>query len=469
MLFSSLVFIWYFLPAVFILYHLIPWKNGKNGVLLAASLFFYGWGEPKYIFLMLLSVSMNYLFGLWLSVLQRKQLKQLAMFLCLAVNMGLLGYFKYFNFLGELVNYLFGAGTVSMREISLPIGISFYTFQALSYVIDVYRKDIGVQKNPFYLALYISFFPQLIAGPIVKYHDIEAQIAQRRCTLSMQAYGIKRFVYGLGKKVILANAFAQTADRIFALPGQELGTAITWFGVIVYALQIYFDFSGYSDMAIGLGKMFGFHFMENFNYPYLSSSVSEFWRRWHISLSTWFREYLYIPLGGNRKGLFRTCLNLFIVFFATGLWHGASISFVLWGVYYGILVVAERLFLGKWLEKNPWKWMNHVYAIFAVLFGWMLFRAEHMSVAKELLINMFTWKKGLYPILMYADLRLFVLMAAGIILCGPLQQAFPSLKARLYREDRVDGADVVIMGVILFYCTMLLVSNTYNPFIYFRF
>ena len=427
MLFSSLVFIWYFLPAVFILYHLIPWKNGKNGVLLAASLFFYGWGEPKYIFLMLLSVSMNYLFGLWISVLSKKRIKQLVMALCLAVNMGLLGYFKYFNFLGELVNYLLGNGTVAMREISLPIGISFYTFQALSYVIDVYRKDIGVQKNPFYLALYISFFPQLIAGPIVKYHDIEAQIAQRRCTLSMQAYGIKRFVYGLGKKVILANAFAQAADRIFALPGQDLGTAITWFAVAVYALQIYFDFSGYSDMAIGLGKMFGFHFMENFNYPYLSSSVSEFWRRWHISLSTWFREYLYIPLGGNRKGLFRTCLNLFIVFFATGLWHGASISFVLWGVYYGILVVAERLFLGKWLEKNPWKWVNHGYAMFAVLFGWMLFRAEHMSVAKELLINMFTWKKGLYPILMYADLRLFVLMAAGIILCGPLQQAFPSL------------------------------------------
>ena len=469
MLFSSLVFIWYFLPAVFILYHLIPWKNGKNGVLLAASLFFYGWGEPKYIFLMLLSVSMNYLFGLWISVLSKKRIKQLVMALCLAVNMGLLGYFKYFNFLGELVNYLLGNGTVAMREISLPIGISFYTFQALSYVIDVYRKDIGVQKNPFYLALYISFFPQLIAGPIVKYHDIEAQIAQRRCTLSMQAYGIKRFVYGLGKKVILANAFAQAADRIFALPGQDLGTAITWFAVAVYALQIYFDFSGYSDMAIGLGKMFGFHFMENFNYPYLSSSVSEVWRRWHISLSTWFREYLYIPLGGNRKGLFRTCLNLFIVFFATGLWHGASISFVLWGVYYGILVVAERLFLGKWLEKNPWKWVNHGYAMFAVLFGWMLFRAEHMSVAKELLINMFTLKKGIYPIHMYADLRLFVLMAVGVILCGPLQQCFPSLKARLYREDRVDAADVVMMGAILFYCTMLLVSNTYNPFIYFRF
>lgn len=469
MLFSSLVFIWYFLPAVFFLYVLIPWKSGKNGVLLAASLFFYAWGEPKYIILMMLSVLINYLFGLMLDRTDGKGIRQLLLALCLAVNLGLLGYFKYFNFLAELVNLLAGGARIPLRQISLPIGISFYTFQALSYVIDVYRRDISVQKNPFYLALYISFFPQLIAGPIVKYHDIEAQIAERVSTLPMQAYGIKRFSYGLGKKVILANAFAQAADRILALPGKELGTAITWFGILVYTLQIYYDFSGYSDMAIGLGQMFGFDFMENFNYPYLSDSVSEFWRRWHISLSTWFKEYLYIPLGGNRKGMARTCINLFLVFMATGLWHGASITFVLWGMYYGVLLVAERLFLRKWLEKNPWKWVNHLYTMAAVVFGWMLFRAEHMSVAKDWLINMLTWREGLYPILMYADFRLLFWMAAGILLCGPLQRLFPSLKERLYRKTQTDVWDVIIMAAVVLYSTVLLVSNTYNPFIYFRF
>ncbi|MDO5417847.1 MAG: MBOAT family O-acyltransferase [Lachnospiraceae bacterium] len=469
MLFSSLVFIWFFLPVVFVLYHLVPWKSWKNLILLAASLFFYAWGEPKYILLMLVSIFINYVFGLGMGLTEKKTPRSLLLFFCLAVNLGLLGYFKYFNFLAETVNLLLGGERVSLRQISLPIGISFYTFQALSYVMDVYRRDIGVQKNPFYLALYISFFPQLIAGPIVKYHDIEAQIAVRETNLEKQAYGIKRFSYGLGKKVILANTFAQAADRILALPGEEMGTVLTWFGVLLYALQIYFDFSGYSDMAIGLGKMFGFDFMENFHYPYLSASVSEFWRRWHISLSTWFREYLYIPLGGNRKGLGRTCLNLFVVFLATGLWHGASITFVLWGVYYGIFLVAERLFLGNALKKNTWKWLNHVYTMLIVLFGWMLFRAEHMSVAKDWLVNMLTWKNGLYPVGMFADPRLLFWMAAGILLCGPLQCLVPGLEARLYREDKVDGWDVAAMAGIVFYSTMLLVSNTYNPFIYFRF
>ncbi len=469
MLFSSLVFIWYFLPAVALLYFLFPWKPAKNMVLLIASLFFYAWGEPRYILLMLLSISLNYIFGRILSACPEKKKKHLVLFLCLAVNLGLLGYFKYFNFAAKLFNFLISRELISLREISLPIGISFYTFQALSYVIDVYRGDISVQKNPLYLALYISFFPQLIAGPIVKYHDIEAQIASRSVNLSMQAYGIKRFSYGLGKKVILANTFAQAADRILALPGENLGTAITWFAVLVYSLQIYFDFSGYSDMAIGLGKIFGFHFMENFNYPYLSSSVSEFWRRWHISLSTWFKEYLYIPLGGNRRGLKRTCINLFIVFAATGLWHGASISFVLWGIYYAVFLIAERLFLGKWLNHNPQKWLNHLYTLLVVFFGWMLFRAEHLRFAKSWLHNMLILKKGIYPIRMYADGRLFFWMAVGILLCGPVQHLVPSLKKRLYRQEKTDAWDVVIMAGIIFYSTMLLVSNTYNPFIYFRF
>lgn len=469
MLFSSLVFIWYFLPAVFLLYYLFPWKQAKNLVLLAASLFFYAWGEPKYILLMLMSIACNYLFGLCLHTASQKGTKKFFLLLCLTVNLGLLGYFKYFNFGAELMNFFLNREQIALRQITLPIGISFYTFQALSYVIDVYRGDIAVQKNPFYLALYISFFPQLIAGPIVKYHDIEAQIACRSVNFTMQAYGVKRFSYGLGKKVILANTFAQAADRILSLPGKDLGTAITWFAVLVYSLQIYFDFSGYSDMAIGLGKMFGFDFMENFNYPYLSSSVSEFWRRWHISLSTWFKEYLYIPLGGNRKGLTRTCINLFIVFAATGLWHGASMSFVLWGVYYAVFLIAERLFLGKWLKNNPLKWMNHAYTLLVVFFGWMLFRAEHLRFAKVWLRNMLTLKKGLYPIRMYADGRLFFWMAVGILFSGPAQRLFPAWRARLYRQEKTDIFDVALMAGIVFYSTVLLVSNTYNPFIYFRF
>lgn len=487
MLFSSLVFVWYFLPAVFLLYHLLPWKKGKNLVLLLASLFFYAWGEPKLILLMLASICINFLFGLALDRAEGKGERRILLLFCLLVDLGLLGYFKYFNLLAQLANLILGTERIGLRQIVLPIGISFYTFQALSYVIDVYRRDIPVQKDPFYLALYISFFPQLIAGPIVKYHDIEGQIAERETSLALQAYGIKRFSYGLGKKVILANTFAQAADQIFALPAAELGTAIAWFGVLVYTLQIYFDFSGYSDMAIGLGKMFGFHFMENFNYPYLSRSVSEFWRRWHISLSTWFKQYLYIPLGGNRKGLKRTCINLFIVFCATGLWHGASVTFVLWGVYYGILLIAEKL-VRQALQRDgrrqgqtrqqPCREMvsgkililiSHIYTMLAVMFGWMLFRAEHLSTAKELLTAMVTWRKGLYPIRMYGDPRLFFWMAVGICLCGPMQQLFPAWKKRLYREEETDLLDVVMMAAVMVYSIMLLVSNTYNPFIYFRF
>ncbi len=527
MLFSSLVFVWFFLPTVFLLYHLLPWKKGKDLVLLLASLFFYAWGEPRYILLMLASIGINYLFGLALARAGGKGSRRLLLLFCLAVDLGLLGYFKYFNFFAQLANLLLGGERIGLRQIVLPIGISFYTFQALSYVIDVYRRDIPVQRNLFYLALYIAFFPQLIAGPIVKYHDIEGQIARRETSLAMQAYGIKRFSYGLGKKVILANTFAQAADQIFDLPAAELGTAIVWFGVLVYTLQIYFDFSGYSDMAIGLGKMFGFHFMENFNYPYLSVTVSEFWRRWHISLSTWFRQYLYIPLGGNRKGLKRTCINLFLVFCATGLWHGASITFVLWGIYYGILLIAEKLIMqarqgagimqsrqgagtaqgqrrskeerrhsqgdlrdhreglpGEQQEDRQksremgqdkpqpsklLKGISHLYTMLAVMFGWMLFRAEHLGTAKELLLAMVTWRKGLYPVRMYGDPRLFFWMAVGICLCGPLQHLFPALKKRLYREEGTDLLDVLVMAAVMAYSILLLVSNTYNPFIYFRF
>lgn len=483
MLFSSLVFLWYFLPAVLIGYHCLKNLRWKNALLLFASIFFYAWGEPKYVILMVISIALNYVFGML--VAGRKDVLAGRLFVTLAVivNLGLLGYFKYFNFFGKLLNAAFGRELLGAREIALPIGISFYTFQALSYVIDVYRGTISVQKNPWRLALYVSFFPQLIAGPIVKYHDIESQLGQRSVTWEKSAYGVKRFCFGLGKKVILANTFAAVVDRVLQSPNQDLaGRGLIWFTVLLYALQIYYDFSGYSDMAIGLGKLFGFDFMENFNYPYLSMSIREFWRRWHISLSTWFREYVYIPLGGNRKGRLRTYGNLFLVFLTTGLWHGAGANFVLWGAYYGVFIVAERLFLGDLLDRLKEKRIqigssvcislgivNRVYTLGVVYFGWLLFRAENLSQLKLLARKMIFGGNGYYTAAMFADRRIYFYMAAGLLLCGPLQAVWKRLPLWLYDEEHTGWLDVAVMAVLILFCTMLLVNNTYNPFIYFRF
>ena len=469
MLFSSLIFIWYFLPIVFCAYACIPNLKARNLLLLAASILFYAWGEPIYVLLMLVSITLNYTFGLLIDRNAGKDTRRFLVLACVAVNLLLLGYFKYFNFFAELVNSALHRQAVGFREIVLPVGISFYTFQALSYVVDVYRGSIRVQKNPLDLALYISFFPQLIAGPIVKYHDIQEQLGTRTFSVDRIAYGIKRFSYGLGKKVILANTFASVADRVFDLKPEEMGTGLIWFALLLYTLQIYFDFSGYSDMAIGLGRMFGFDFMENFNYPYISSSIKEFWRRWHISLSTWFREYLYIPLGGNRKGTLRTYVNLFIVFFATGLWHGAGGNFVLWGMYHGFFIVAERAFFGKILEKNPIKPLNHLYTLLVVIVGWLMFRVEKLGVIRLLLTRMFVPTEGIYRVGMFADNRIWFWTAAGLLLCGPVQAVWPGLRARLYDQERVRVVDIVIMAAIVGFCTLLLVNNTYNPFIYFRF
>lgn len=470
MLFSSLVFIWYFLPIVFLAYICIPNLKVKNAILLAASILFYAWGEPKYVILMLISIAINYLFGIWIDHYDAKSVRQGLITLCIAVNLGILGYYKYFNFFADLVNTAVRREAIGAREIALPIGISFYTFQALSYVVDVYRGKIRVQKNPWNLALYISFFPQLIAGPIVKYHEIEAQLTKRTISADRMAYGIKRFTYGLGKKVILANTFAAVVDNVLVSPNQELAsTGLAWFTILLYTLQIYYDFSGYSDMAIGLGKIFGFDFMENFNYPYLSQSIREFWRRWHISLSTWFREYLYIPLGGNRKGNTRTYVNLFIVFLVTGLWHGAGINFVLWGAYYGVFIVAERLFLGELLEKNRFKALNHIYTMFVVIVGWMLFRIESLGQIKEMVKVMFFGRGGCYTVPMFADRRIYFWFIVGVLFCGPVQAVCKRLKDHLYDEERVCWWDIAVMAALLCFCTLLLVNNTYNPFIYFRF
>lgn len=469
MLFSSLVFLWYFLPVTFFLYFLLPDIHKKNGLLLAASLFFYAWGEPEYVILMIISIIVNFGFGI---LIDRKP-KKFLLLLCVLANMALLGYFKYFNFLTELVNKLLPKASFTVKEIALPIGISFYTFQALSYVIDVYRGRIKVQRNLWNLALYISFFPQLIAGPIVKYHDIEEQLKGREHSWEKCGYGIKRFTYGLGKKVIFANSFAAVVDHVLSDSLRPyMGTGLTWFIMVLYSLQIYYDFSGYSDMAIGLGKMFGFDFMENFNYPYVSVSVREFWRRWHISLSAWFKEYIYIPLGGNRKGEGKTCRNLFIVFLVTGIWHGAGVNFVLWGMYYGAFIVAEKILAGRLTGiRIPEKVRNvfgHIYTLLVVLVGWVLFRMEYFADARHIWKVMFSGKGGPYTISMFGDLRIYAITLAGLLLCGPVQALWPGLKKHLYQEE-TGILDAGIMAVVLSICLVLLVCNTYNPFIYFRF
>ena len=355
MLFSSMVFVWIFLPIVFfgnfILQKLFSKRFGNrpaNAWLLLGSLFFYAWGEPIYVFLMLASITLNWLSGL---VLVKVPFKKTVVFVSVALNLALLGYFKYAGMLVSTVNALMHR-EFTVPEISLPIGISFFTFQALSYVIDVYRGEAEVQKNWFKLALYVSFFPQLIAGPIVKYKDVNDQIDNRTISLTQTAAGIRRFIYGFSKKVLIANVMGLCADTLYGMNIGEMTGLMVWIASISYTLQIYFDFSGYSDMAIGLGKMFGFEFKENFNYPYRSHSIREFWRRWHISLSSWFPDYVYIPLGGNRKGQVRTYINLFIVFFLTGIWHGASWTFVFWGIYHGIFCIIERLGLEKLLKRN---------------------------------------------------------------------------------------------------------------------
>lgn len=470
MLFSSLVFLWYFLPVTVLLYFLVPGINRKNGILLAASLFFYAWGEPKYVILMIISIILNFGFGI---LIDKKPVK-IWLFLCVAVNLALLGYFKYFNFLGELFNRVMPGSPLVLKDIALPIGISFYTFQALSYVVDVYRGTIKVQKNIWDLALYISFFPQLIAGPIVKYHDIETQLKVRQHSWDKGAYGIKRFVYGLGKKVIFANTFAAVVDHVLSDSIRPyMGTGLTWFVMVLYGQQIYYDFSGYSDMAIGLGKLFGFDFMENFNYPYLSASVREFWRRWHISLSTWFKEYVYIPLGGSRSGKMKTYRNLFIVFLVTGVWHGAGLNFVLWGMYYGVFIVVERILeermIGRIFSGGIRRLFGHLYTLMVVLGGWVLFRMEYFSDVRHMWRVMFLEKGGPYTISMFSDMRIYTIAALGLLLCGPVQALCPGLREYLYQEERISFMDVVLMAAVLCVCLILLVCNTYNPFIYFRF
>lgn len=465
MVFSSMFFMWVYLPIVILGYH-IAGKKYKNIFLVFASLFFYAWGEPVYILLMLFSIAFNWKMGLWIEKTFEK--KKLVLIADLIVNVVLLAVFKYLDMMISAVNVILGSDKILLKELALPIGISFYTFQAMSYIIDLYRGKYKAQKNIISLALYISFFPQLIAGPIVRYADINEMIENRKVSLVQTASGIRRFIYGLGKKVILANILAESASQISDMYMPRVTGTIAWTGAILYTLQIYYDFSGYSDMAIGLGKIFGFEFLENFDYPYLSRSISEFWRRWHISLGTWFREYLYIPLGGNRKGKMRTYWNLLIVFAVTGLWHGASWNFVLWGLYYGILIVIERIGLGKLLEKN--KVIAWFYSMLAVIFGWVIFQQTDIKRVFDFLIRMLLpWRytDTIYTLPELVSSRVLLVLICAVVGCGGLQ--YFATKWKLTDRWRNSIPEMIFCIGIVICSFMLLAGGSYNPFIYFRF
>ena len=471
MVFSSLVFVCLFLPVVLILHSVVRNRKVQNGLLLAASLLFYTYGEPVYILLMLISTLLNYLFALLLGKWRSKLILALAVF----VNLGLLGVFKYTGFVLTNVNDFFGLA-IPVPAISLPIGISFFTFQALSYVIDVYRDEVAVQKSYAKLLLYVSFFPQLIAGPIVRYKDVALEIDDRTVSVRNIAFGMRRFIVGLGKKVLIANAMGAAADYVFNHGAANINILAAWIGAIAYLMQIYYDFSGYSDMAIGLGKAFGFHFKENFNHPYIADTVQEFWRRWHISLSSFFRDYVYIPLGGNRKGKFRTVLNRIIVFFLTGLWHGANWTFILWGMFHGFLLLLETFI--PLIKKLP-KLLRHFYTLLAVTVAFVVFRADTISEAFLYIAQMFSGFDFSPAAMSFAIQSLspyFVAMLlAAILCCGPLRklsagisnlETKPSLTVV---QHIIQGMSFVLAFVLFAWCIVRLAGGSYNPFIYFRF
>ena len=471
MVFSSLVFVCIFLPTVLILHSVIPNRKVKNGLLLAASLLFYAYGEPVYIFLMLASTLFNYLFAMLLG----RYRKKLLLALTVTVNIGLLGIFKYTGFALTNVNAFLGL-SLPVPEISLPIGISFFTFQALSYVIDVYRGEVPVQKSYFKLLLYISFFPQLIAGPIVRYADIARQIDERTISVPQIAFGLRRFIAGLGKKVLIANAMGAVADYIFNHGAANLNIVAAWIGAVAYLMQIYYDFSGYSDMAIGLGKMFGFRFKENFDHPYISGTVQEFWRRWHISLSSFFRDYVYIPLGGNRKGKIRTVLNRLIVFFLTGLWHGANWTFIVWGLFHGFFLLLEEYI--PVIRRLP-RFLTRIYTLLVVTVGFVIFRADTIGEALLFITQMFRgtdFSAGVMSFTLQALTPYFLFMLlAAVICCGPfarLTQWISTLECKQDRtvgENILQGATFVLAFLLLLWCIIRLAGGSYNPFIYFRF
>ena len=467
MVFSSLVFISVFLPVVFILYTVIPGRKLKNVLLIIASLLFYAYGEPVYVLVMICSVIFNYIFGLFST--DKNKYNKIVLIIAIIFNLGALAVFKYLGFFVSSLNDIIGF-SIPIPNIELPIGISFFTFQALSYVIDVYRGEVSPQKNLGKVMLYISFFPQLIAGPIIKYHDIEKQIDNRQQTIDLVVNGFRRFIVGLSKKVLIANTMATVVDSIYSTNQSEVNILTAWVGAIGYTMQIYFDFSGYSDMAIGLGKMFGFEFKENFNYPYISTSVKEFWRKWHISLSTWFKEYLYIPLGGNRKGKGRTCLNKIIVFFCTGLWHGANWTFVIWGLYHGIFLLIES-YIPK--IKIP-KFIKHIYLLLVVTIGFVIFRADDISQGIFMIEKMFTgfeFSSTSMSLFVGQMTPLFITtLLVAIIASLPFKNFVNSIVSKNEKTMKVYNSALYVLSFgLLALCMLNLSSGSYNPFIYFRF
>lgn len=464
MVFSSLVFMFAYLPITLLAYYLVP-RQGRNIFLFIVNLIFYGWGEPKLVLLMVFNIFFNYIGG-WFVDKYRADAKKKKLFLILTcvLDIGILAVFKYTGMITETLNML-PFLNIPELQISLPIGISFYTFQTMSYVIDVYRDDAPVSKNFINFGTYVALFPQLIAGPIVRYRDVAEQLVNRRETLEMFTKGVKLFMVGLAKKVIIANTMGTLTTNIFATT-DENGVVGTWVGMIAYTFQIYFDFSGYSDMACGLGNMMGFEFLKNFNYPYIAKSITDFWRRWHISLSTWFKEYVYIPLGGNRKGIKRQILNLLIVWGLTGLWHGAAYNFVLWGLYYGLLLILEKFVLKKFLDRLP-SFVQHIYTLFIIIIGWGLFYFTDVGQLGEFMVDLFNFGNGIcgdqaFNLIMSNLPMLIIAAVASTPLATMLYTRFEHTRFMWIPET------LYCMGVLAV-STASLVNQSYNPFLYFRF
>lgn len=474
MVFSSVMFLFFFLPAVFLCYFIIPKKlrTARNIVLLIFSLAFYAWGEPRYIILMIVSIIINYSSGLIIEIFRDRsqKIKKISLISSIILNIALLAYFKYFTFFAESFVNAFSID-VKVAQILLPIGISFYTFQGLSYVVDVYRNEAPAQKNPLNIALYISLFPQLIAGPIVRYKTVAEEIKSRNECAEDFAQGVRRFMFGFAKKMLLANTMGAVADEIFALNIDTLPFDLAWLGALTFQFQIYFDFSGYSDMAIGLGKMFGFHFLENFNYPLISKSVTEFWRRWHMSLGTWFRDYVYIPLGGNRVSPLRHIFNIFVVWALTGIWHGANWTFMAWGIYFAIFLILEKFFLSKVLSKLP-KIICHIYCLFLTTISWVIFNSPSLSFAFKYISRMFTFGDitDRFRYLLSQNLLCILLC----IICSiPFTQIMKKRLDKITNENLkvilFDYPSGIIAAGVFTISILYLINSTFNAFIYFRF
>ena len=466
MLFSSIPFLYYFLPFVFILYFIVP-RNWKNYVLLAFSLLFYAWGGVSYVALMTTNILLGYAFALLISKSKREQNRKAFLVVYVISALGLLGYYKYADFFIKNVNTILKSD-FPLLKVVLPIGISFYTFQVLSYVVDVYRKDVEVQRNPFTLATYVSMFPQLIAGPIVRYVDVERELKDRTHTLDKTVEGIRRFTIGFSKKILIANALGELCD-IFK-SSNDKSVLFYWMYAIAFMLHIYYDFSGYSDMAIGIGKIFGFHFLENFNYPYISKSITEFWRRWHMSLGSWFRDYVYIPLGGNRVSKFKWLLNIFVVWLLTGFWHGASWNFIVWGLYFAVILVIEKFWLQKYLKNTGL--FQHLYVLLLVCISFVIFNAVDLREAIQYIGAMFglgevslVSGEAIYYLRSYFTLFLIAFLGATPV----FKSLYNSMCQKKYLLNAISILEPIMIAVLLIICTAFLVDGSFNPFLYFRF